>query len=94
LIAEAKKEAAIREAEGEAEAILKVQRATAEGLKMLKNAAPDNQVIALKSLEALAQVADGQATKLIIPSEIQNLTAVAASLAEVLKAEGPRKITE
>lgn len=94
LIAEAKKEAAIREAEGEAEAILKVQRATAEGLKMLKNAAPDNQVIALKSLEALAQVADGQATKLIIPSEIQNLTAVAASLAEVLKAEGPRKIME
>ena len=65
------KEAAIREAEGEAEAILKVQRATAEGLKMLKNAAPDNQVIALKSLEALAEVADGQATKLIIPSEIQ-----------------------
>ncbi|HHY06240.1 MAG TPA: SPFH/Band 7/PHB domain protein [Clostridia bacterium] len=85
LIAEAKKEAAIREAEGEAEAILKVQRATAEGLKMLKNAAPDNQVIALKSLEALAEVADGQATKLIIPSEIQNLTALAVSLAEVVK---------
>ena len=75
----------IKEAEGQAEAILKVQRATAEGLKMLKNAAPDNQVIAIKSLEALAQVADGQSTKLIIPSEIQNLTALAASLSEVVK---------
>ncbi|MGI6588402.1 MAG: SPFH domain-containing protein [Peptococcia bacterium] len=85
LAAEAKKEAAVREAEGEAEAILKLQRATAEGLKMLKNAAPDNQVIAIRSLEALTKVADGQATKLIIPSEIQNLTALAASLAEVVK---------
>ncbi|MGI6144576.1 MAG: SPFH/Band 7/PHB domain protein [Clostridia bacterium] len=85
LVAEAKKEAMIKEAEGQAEAILKVQRATAEGLKMLKNAAPDNQVIAIKSLEALAQVADGQSTKLIIPSEIQNLTALAASLSEVVK---------
>lgn len=85
LIAEARKEAMVKEAEGQAEAILKVQRATAEGLKMLKNSAPDNQVIAIKSLEALAKVADGQATKLIIPSEIQNMTALAASLAEVVK---------
>lgn len=85
LIAEANREAAIREAEGEAEAILKVQRATAEGLKMLKSATPDNQVIAIKSLEALAKVADGQATKIIIPSELQNLTALAASLSEIVK---------
>jgi len=85
LVAEARKETLIKEAEGQAESILKVQRATAEGLKMLKNAAPDNQVIAVKSLEALAQVADGQATKIIIPSEIQNLTALAASLAEIVK---------
>lgn len=85
LIAEARKEAMVKEAEGQAEAILKVQRATAEGLKMLKNSAPDNQVIAIKSLEALAKVADGQATKLIIPSEIQNMTTLAASLAEVVK---------
>ena len=85
LVAEAKKEAMIREAEGQAESIMKVQRATAEGLKMIKNSAPDNQVIAIKSLEALAKVADGQSTKLIIPSEIQNLTALAASLSEVVK---------
>ncbi|MDD2212335.1 MAG: SPFH/Band 7/PHB domain protein [Clostridia bacterium] len=85
LIAEANREAAIREAEGEAEAILKVQRATAEGLKMLKSATPDNQVIAIKSLETLAKVADGQATKIIIPSELQNLTALAASLSEIVK---------
>lgn len=85
LRAEATKEAAVRVAEGEAEAILKVQRATAEGLKMLKSATPDNQVIAIKSLEALGRVADGKATKIIIPSEIQNLTALAASLSEIVK---------
>jgi len=84
LNAEAKKEAAIREAEGEAEAILKVQSATAEGLKMLKAAEPDNMVISLKSLEALAKVADGKATKLIIPSEIQSLAGLAASLKEIM----------
>lgn len=83
LNAEAKKEAAIREAEGQAEAILKVQQATAEGLKMLKAAEPDTRVISLKSLEALAKVADGKATKLIIPSEIQNLAGLAASLKAV-----------
>ena len=84
LNAEAKKEAAIREAEGEAEAILKVQSATAEGLKMIKAAQPDNMVISIKSLEALAKVADGKATKLIIPSEIQSLAGLAASLKEIV----------
>lgn len=85
LLAEAKREAAIREAEGEAQAILKLQRATAEGLKMIKQAAPNNQVISLKSLEALAKVADGRATKIIIPSEIQNLATLATSLSEIVK---------
>lgn len=85
LLAEAKKEAAMREAEGEAAAILKVQEATAEGLKMLKKAAPDNKVISLKSLETLAEMANGQATKIIIPSEIQNLASLAVSLSEAVK---------
>ncbi|WIF95980.1 SPFH domain-containing protein [Caminicella sporogenes] len=85
LRAEAKKEAAIREAEGQAEAILKVQEATAEGLKMLKAAAPSKEVISLKSLEALAKVADGKATKIIIPSEIQTLAGLATSLSEIIK---------
>ena len=83
LRAEAKKEADIREAEGQAEAILKVQQATAEGLRMLKAAEPDNSVISLKSLEALAKVADGKATKIIIPSEIQSLAGLATSLKEI-----------
>ena len=73
LSAEADKEAAIRRAEGEAEAILKVQEATAEGLRMLNESHPTTEVLTLKSFEALAQVADGKATKLIIPSEIQNV---------------------
>ncbi|TCT14688.1 regulator of protease activity HflC (stomatin/prohibitin superfamily) [Natranaerovirga pectinivora] len=85
LRAEAKKEAQIREAEGEAEAILKVQTATAEGLKRLKEAAPSNEVISLKSLEAFAKAADGKATKIIIPSEIQGLAGLAKSLIEVSK---------
>ncbi len=84
LNAEAKKEAAIREAEGKAKAILKVQSATAEGLKMIKAAEPDNRVISIKSLETLAKVADGKATKLIIPSEIQSLAGLAASLKEIV----------
>ena len=85
LVAEAKKEAAIREAEGKAEAILKVQNATAEGIKMLNSSKPTEKVLALKSFEALVSVADGQATKLIIPSEIQNLAGLAASLKELVK---------
>ena len=84
LTAEAKKEAAIREAEGEAEAILKVQRATAEGLKLLNEANPVESVVAIKSLEAFEKAADGKATKIIIPSEIQGLAGLAASLKGIL----------
>jgi regulator of protease activity HflC (stomatin/prohibitin superfamily) len=83
LTAEARKEAAVREAEGEAEAILKLQQATAKGLSMLKAAQVDNAVIQLKSLEALAKVADGQSTKLIIPSNIQDMAGLVASLKEI-----------
>ena len=83
LRAEAKKEAAIREAEGQAEAILKVQEATAEGLKMLKNAGVDDKVVSLKSLETFAKVADGKATKIIIPSEIQNMAGLITSIKEI-----------
>ncbi|MBE6007586.1 MAG: SPFH/Band 7/PHB domain protein [Lachnospiraceae bacterium] len=83
LKAEADKEAQIRRAEGEAEAILNIHRATAEGLKMLNEAAPDKNVIAIKSLEAFEKAADGQATKIIIPSEIQSLGSLAASLKEI-----------
>ncbi len=84
LNAEADKEAQIRRAEGEAEAILKVQEAVAKGVKMIKSSAPDQGVIALKSLEALEKVADGQSTKLIIPSEIQSLAGLATSLKELV----------
>lgn len=73
LQAEAKKEAQIREAEGRAEAILKVQKAQAEGIKLLKEAGADKAVLALKGMEAIAKVADGKATKIIIPSELQNI---------------------
>ena len=83
LRAEAGKEAAIREAEGQAAAILKVQEATAQGLRMIKDVGADQPLIALKSLETLARVADGQATKIIIPSEIQNLAGLALSLKEI-----------
>ncbi len=85
LEAEAQKEAAIRNAEGEAEAIRAVQKATAEGLALLKEAGADEAVLKIKSLEALQKVADGQATKLIIPSDIQNLVGLAASIKETLK---------
>jgi len=84
LRAEAQKEAAIRSAEGEAEAILKVQQAMAEGLKMLNEANPTQVVIALKSLQTLEKVADGKATKIIIPSEIQSLAGLATSLTEIM----------
>lgn len=87
LKAEAKKEYSIKTAEGEAEAIKIVQEATAEGLKKIKEVEPDNQLIALKSLETLAEVADGKATKIIIPSNIQDLAALTASLTEIRKEE-------
>ena len=83
LNAEAKKEATIREAEGQAEAILKVQRATADGLRAIREARADEAVIKLKSLEAFEKAADGKATKIIIPSEIQNLAGLVTSIKEV-----------
>ncbi len=83
LRAEAKKESQVREAEGEAEAILKIQQATAQGLSMIKDVHADQSVLALKSFEALAKVANGQATKLIIPSELTNVANLVASITEV-----------
>ena len=85
LKAEAHREATIREAEGEAEAILKVQEANAAGIRMINESAPTQSVIALKSLEALAKVADGKATKIIIPSEIQSLAGLVTSATELAK---------
>ena len=83
LRAEAIKESKIREAEGEAAAILSIQKATADGIRMVNEANPGNGVIAIKSLEAFAKAADGKATKIIIPSEIQSLAGLAASLKEI-----------
>ena len=82
LRAEAQKERMIKEAEGQAEAVLKVQKANAEGLRMIKDAGADSAVLTLKSLEALAKVADGKSTKIIIPSEIPGLAGLATSLKE------------
>ena len=84
LHAEAQKERMIKEAEGQAQAVLKVQQATAEGLRMIKEAGADESVLTLKSLEALTKVADGKATKIIIPSEIQGLAGLATSLKEIM----------
>ena len=84
LAAEADKEAKIREAEGEAEAILAVSKANAEAIKMINEASPSDKVLTLKSLEAFAKAADGQATKIIIPSEIQGVAGLAKSVTEVL----------
>ena len=85
LRAEAKKEAAIREADGQAQAILMVQEATAKGLQMIKDVGADDGLIKIKSLEAFAKAADGKATKIIIPSEIQGLAGLATSLKEIVK---------
>ena len=85
LQAEAETEAKIRRAEGEAQAILAVQKATADGLRMIKEAGADDAVIKLRSLETLEKAADGQATKLIVPADFQNLAGVVASLAEIAK---------
>ncbi|MCI8466293.1 MAG: SPFH/Band 7/PHB domain protein [Lachnospiraceae bacterium] len=85
LRAEAKKEATIREAEGQAQAILKVQEANAEGIRLIKEAGADESVLRLKSLEAFAKAADGKATKIIIPSEIQGIAGGIKSLVEVAK---------
>ena len=85
LRADAANEALILEAEGKAEAILKVQEATAKGIAMINEAAPSDGVIRLKSLEAFEKAADGQATKIIIPSEIQGLAGLASGISEALK---------
>ena len=85
LRAEAQKEKMIREAEGEAEAILKVQQAKADGIRMLKEAGADSAVLQMKSLEAFEKAADGKATKIIIPSEIQSIAGLSTSIKEVLK---------
>ena len=98
LQAEAKKEALIREAEGqkqsqilhaqgEAEAILEVQKATADGIKLLKEAGADKSVLTLKAYDALAEVSKGQATKIIIPSELQSVAGLATSVAELVKGD-------
>ncbi len=85
LKAEAQKEAAIQKAKGEAEAIREVQQAKAEGLKMLKEAKMDAEVIKFRSLEALEKVSEGQATKIIIPSDLQNLGGLVSSISELAK---------
>ncbi len=91
LRAEAVKETKIREAQGEAEAILSVQRAMADAIKLMNEAHPSEQVIALKSLEAFQAAADGRATKIIVPSNIQSLAGLAASVKEVFDTETPRQ---
>ena len=91
LAAEAEKERQIREAEGEAEAIKTVQNATAEGIRVVREAGADNAVLTLQAFEALKSVANGQATKLIIPSEIQGMAGLAASLKEVVVDDKPAK---
>ena len=83
LRAEAQKEKMIREAEGQAEAVLKVQSANAEGIRMIKEAGADQAVLTIKSLEALAKVADGRSTKIIIPSELQNVASLVAAVKEI-----------
>lgn len=85
LRAEAEREKMIREAEGEAEAILKVQQATADGLKMLNEAHVEQAVLTLKAYEALVKVADGKATKIIIPAELQSIAGLASAVAESVK---------
>ena len=91
LNAEAVKEAKIREAEGEAQAIIQVQTALADSIRLLNEAAPSEGVLTLKSLEAFAKAADGKATKIIIPSEIQGIAGLASSLSEVIKTDGGKQ---
>lgn len=90
LRAEANKQSKIKMAEGEAEALLKLKQAEAEGIKLLKEAKADKSVIALKSLDALTKVADGKATKIIVPSDLQNIATLGVSLNETLKQESEK----
>ena len=85
LRAEAKKEATIKEAEGQAEAIVRIQQANADGIRFIKESAPDAAVLQIKSLEAFAKAADGKATKIIIPSEIQGLAGMISAITEIAK---------
>ncbi len=85
LVAEARKEAQIKEAQGEAEAITTVKKAEAEGIKYLKDAKADNAVLTLKSYETFARVADGQSTKIIVPSNIQDMASLLTSASEIMK---------
>jgi regulator of protease activity HflC (stomatin/prohibitin superfamily) len=89
LAAEAQKESAIRKSEGEAQAIITVQKATAQGLQMIKDVAADEALIRLRSLETFEKVANGQATKIIIPSDIQNLAGIVTSITEIAKDTKP-----
>ena len=85
--ADAKKEAAIREAEGQAQAIIKVQEAIAEGIRKINEAAPTDGYVKIKALEAFEKAADGKATKIIIPSEIQGLAGLAEGIVSAVKEE-------
>lgn len=91
LAAEAERERQIREAEGEASAILSIQQATADGIRMVREAQADNAVLTLQAFEALKSVANGRSTKIIIPSEIQGIAGLAASLKEIVTDEQPQK---
>ena len=85
LKAEAKKQSQIKEAEGQAEALLKIKTAEAEGIRLIKEAKPDEKVVTLKSLEALSNVANGQSTKIIVPSDLQNIATLGTTVKEMLK---------
>ena len=87
LRAEAKKEAQIKEAEGEAEALLKIKQAEAEGIRLIKEVKPDEKIITMKSLEALENLANGQATKIIVPSDLQNIATIGTTIKEMIKDE-------
>jgi len=87
LRAEAEKQSQIKKAEGEAEAILKIKQAEAAGIELIKNAKADEKVIALKSLEALSNVADGKATKIIVPSDLSNIATLSTTVKEMLKSD-------
>lgn len=90
LRADAKRETHIREAEGEAQAIVKIQEATAQGIRLLKEAGADESVLKLKSYEAMVEVANGQSTKIIVPSDLQNLVTAGAVLAETISKKEPK----
>lgn len=91
LRAEAKKQAAIKEAEGQAEAIIAVRTAVAEGIKKINEANPSEAFLTIKSLESFEKAADGKATKLIIPSNLQGIAGLAASLTEIIKSDSPKQ---